>query len=73
MRARQHLVTLEDGGFDHVLNPGERLPVSTSRRVVIEALTPSEVAFFKPLPLVAKATQPRLSPTPYAADCWVCL
>ena len=66
-------ITLEDGGYDHVLNPGERLPINTARRVVIEALTPSEVAFVRPQPAPAKTALRAVSATPYAADCWVCL
>jgi hypothetical protein len=39
-------VTFESEGFDHVLNPGERLALGMGGRVVIEALEPSEFAMF---------------------------
>jgi hypothetical protein len=40
-------ITFEDGGRDHVLKPGERIPVIAGGRMVIEALLPSEFAFYR--------------------------
>ena len=64
-------VTLDDGGADHILNPGQSLAIQDGRRVVIEALTPSEIGF-------SNIPQPRgrnsgITPTRYAEDCWVCM
>ncbi len=59
-------VTLNDGA-DHILNQGQSLPIRDSRRVVIEALTPSEVGFSQPAP---KKTG--ITPSRYAEDCVFC-
>ncbi len=64
-------VTLDDGGADHILNQGESLPITTGRRVVIEALTHSEIGFSKPQGRFSHF--PGITPTRYAEDCWVCL
>ncbi len=64
-------VTLEDGGADHILNQGESLPITTGRRVVIEALTHSEIGFSKPEGRFSPLKG--ITPTRYAEDCWVCI
>ncbi len=63
-------VTLDDGGADHILKPGDRLAIADSRRVVVEALTYSEIGFSRQSanPLLAGIT-----PTRYAEDCWACI
>ena len=63
-------VTLDDGGADHILKPGDRLSIGDSRRVVVEALTHSEIGFSRQAPgqLLAGIT-----PTRYAEDCWACI
>lgn len=40
-------VTFENGGQDHVLDPGDHLPVTARGRMVMEGLMASEVTFFK--------------------------
>lgn len=40
-------ITFEDGGTDHVLEPGERIPVRGGGRMVIEAMAASELVFYR--------------------------
>lgn len=40
-------ITFEDGGADHVLEPGERISVKRGGRMVIEAMAASEMAFYR--------------------------
>ncbi len=40
-------ITFEHGGVDHVLEPGERIPVRGSGRMVIEAMAASELVFYR--------------------------
>ncbi len=40
-------ITFEGGGADHVLQPGERIPVRASGRMVIEAMAASELVFYR--------------------------
>ena len=64
-------VTLEDGGADHILNQGESLPITTGRRVVIEALTHSEIGFDQPESRYSPFKG--ITPSRYAEDCWICM
>lgn len=63
-------ITFGSGGVDHVLAPGERLPVNIGGRMVIEAIEPSEVVFYRQaadveLPVHASARAPG-----YPPECW---
>lgn len=63
-------ITFENGGVDHVLEPGERIAVKGGGRMVIEAMAASELVFYRQ----QAATEPALSLTrPEAAcspECW---
>lgn len=69
-------VTFERDGFDHFLRPGERLPIPTSGRALIEALEESDVRFLDALPATVTpphverldASRPDLHV--YPASCW---
>ena len=65
-------ITLDGKFDDYVLNPGERLPINSRGRVVIQALAPTEVKFVRP-PELAFAT-PGIGATKsrshHPGDCW---
>ena len=61
-------ITFEDGGRDHVLEPGERIPVKAGGRMVIEALTTSELVFYRQ-ELVAEITPARVASCS-SPECW---
>ena len=63
-------ITFENGGVDHVLEPGERLPVNAGGRMVMEAMAPSELVFYRQ----ELAAEPVGRQVPHAAttspECW---
>jgi len=62
-------VTFERMRNDYVLKPGERLPVSTRGRLVMEALEQSEIRFVRyaePTPGIRAARQEESHP----GECW---
>lgn len=54
---------------DYVLNPGERLPINTRGRVVIEGLAPSEVMFV-PQPEMTPGIGAVRKREYHPGDCW---
>ena len=63
-------ITYGLGGGDHVLEPGERLPVNARGRMVIEAIVPSELVFYRQ-ELAAKSAPAREGcATGYSPECW---
>ena len=63
-------VTFENGGRDHVLEPGERMPVSAGGRMVIEAMAPSELVFYRQAPTAIATSGPVRSHGGCSPDCW---
>ena len=63
-------ITFESGGVDHVLAPGERLPVNKGGRMVIEAMEPAEVVFFRQALAVAPVVRAARHPPGYSPECW---
>ena len=59
-------ITSENEGWDHVLNPGERLHLQCGGRVVVEALESSDFAVFHP----ASQPVPRFSEPGERANCF---
>ena len=50
-------ITFANSGRDHVLEPGERLPINAGGRLVIEAMEPSELVFYRHVPEQIAAPQ----------------
>lgn len=63
-------ITFENGGRDHVLEPGERMPVNVGGRMVIEAITPSELVFYRQVPVAIAAPCPTRSHGGCSPDGW---
>ena len=66
-------ITFEHGGTDHVLEPGERIPVRGGGRMVIEAMAASELVFYRQ-EMVAESAPAQLKSTASAScntpECW---
>lgn len=66
-------ITFEGGGADHVLEPGERLPVRPGGRMVIEAMAASELVFYRQ-EMVAETTLEQVKNTLCSScntpECW---
>jgi hypothetical protein len=62
-------ITIDGGGYDHVLNAGERLSLSGAGRTVIEGLAHSEVLFHcdEIAPVDDASARDLLR---YPAECW---
>jgi Protein of unknown function (DUF2917) len=58
-------ITFENGGADHVLEPGERITIRNGGRMVIEAMASSELKFLRQ----AQATKPEVSRPAVARGC----
>ena len=58
-------ITFENGGADHVLEPGERITIRDGGRMVIEAMASSELKFLRQ----AQATKPEMSRPAVAHGC----
>ena len=63
-------ITFESGGRDHVLEPGERMPVNAGGRLVIEAIVPSELVFYRQAPEAAATLRPARSHPGCSPDGW---
>jgi Protein of unknown function (DUF2917) len=63
-------ITFEYGGVDHVLEPGERLPVNAGGRMVIEAIEPSEVVLFRQELAAEPVARPASHALGYTPECW---
>ena len=61
-------ITFEDGGRDHVLEPGERIPVKAGGRMVIEALKTSELVFYRQEQVSRSA--PACAASCTSPECW---
>ena len=63
-------ITFENGGRDHVLEPRERMPVNVGGRMVIEAITPSELVFYRQVQGAIAAPCPTRSHGGCSPDGW---
>ena len=63
-------ITFENGGRDHVLEPGERMPVNAGGRMVIEAIAPSELVFYRQAPAAIVTSRPARSHAGCSPDGW---
>ena len=62
-------VTFEGKRDDYVLNPGERLPIDTGDRMVLQGLAPSEVMFVRQ-PEVTSGIRDVRNRARHPGDCW---
>jgi hypothetical protein len=63
-------ITFESGGGDHVLAPGERIPINGGGRMVIEAMESAAVVFSRQVSEVAPAVRASRHAPGYPPDCW---
>ena len=59
-------ITFEHGGVDHVLEPGERIPVRGGGKMVIEAMAASELVFYRQ-EVVAETAPAQVNNTSYSS------
>ena len=63
-------ITFEKGRGDHVLEPGKRMPVNAGGRLVIEAMVPSELVFYRQAPADIDTPRPARSHGGCSPDGW---
>ena len=63
-------ITFEDGGADHVLEPGERIAVKGGGRMVIEAMAASELVFYRQEPAAEAAFSRARQEAACSPECW---
>ena len=63
-------ITFENGGVDHVLEPGERLAVKAGGRLVMEAMVPSELVFLRQESAAEPVARPLSRNAGYTPECW---
>ena len=62
-------ITFEGQRDDYVLSPGERLPINTRGRMVIQGLSPSEIMFVRQ-PEVTPGIRAARRVSSHPGDCW---
>ncbi|MEO8384113.1 MAG: DUF2917 domain-containing protein [Betaproteobacteria bacterium] len=63
-------ITFENSGRDHVLEPGARMQVNAGGRMVIEAIAPSELIFYRQVSAAIEAPRPAHSHAGCSPEGW---